>query len=42
MKLLIGIVLGIIISIPEIRKIVERVKGEWQWKFVILWWRIMN
>jgi hypothetical protein len=28
MKLLIGIVLGIIISIPEIRKIVERVKGE--------------
>nr|DAW31097.1 MAG TPA: hypothetical protein [Caudoviricetes sp.] len=28
MKLLIGIVLGIVISIPEIKKIVERVKGE--------------
>ena len=36
MKLLIGIVLGIIISIPEIRKIVEKVKGEWWWKFAIL------
>jgi hypothetical protein len=28
MKLLIGLVLGIVISIPEIKKIVERVKGE--------------
>ena len=36
MKLLIGVILGIIISIPEIKKIVEKVKGEWQWKFAIL------
>nr|DAI52391.1 MAG TPA: hypothetical protein [Caudoviricetes sp.] len=28
MKLLIGVILGIIISIPEIKKIVDRVKGE--------------
>jgi hypothetical protein len=28
MKLLIGLILGIVISIPEIKKIIERTKGE--------------
>nr|DAR74141.1 MAG TPA: hypothetical protein [Caudoviricetes sp.] len=27
-RLLIGVILGVIISIPEIKKIVDRVKGE--------------
>jgi hypothetical protein len=28
MKLLIGLILGVVISIPEIKKIIERAKGE--------------